>query len=361
VAGVRRCAHPLQRGLGWFFGRVYVRGGRYACYDQSRYLTRHPTPAQRAVGFDWSLYQVMLDDRERVRAYRRDIEATVRGRTVLEIGPGPTAVFTRIAAESGAALVVAVEANAWVAGEARRRVRRFGSRVDVLARHTDDLDPAEVAGRRHFDVLVVESYHAIAGQEGVVETLQRLRDRGFTFGEVISRGFSTYVAPSAAPVSGPMTAVERVAMGWPASRRTADTAMARRPSSLHGDMARIASRRLAPAQLWQQSDFETGAGLMTAASLTFDVDRAGDYAGLQFSNRLHFHHEVLDTSTTPTSWGVFFVPLPIVHPTAGQGRRSFPGRPAVLTLSTRLPDPGGSATVELRVELAGRRSAPRRL
>lgn len=359
MAGVRRCAHPLQRGLGWVFGRLYVRGARYACYDQSRYLARHPTPAQRAVGFDWALYQVMLGDRDRIRAYRRDIEATVHGKTVLEIGPGPTAVFTRIAAESGAELVVAVEANAWVAGEARRRVRRFGSRVEVLARHSDDLDPAEVAGRRHFDVLVVESYHAIAGQEGVVETLQRLRANGFTFGKVISRGFSTYVAPSAAPVSGRMTAAERVAMGWPATRGSADTAMALRPCSLHGDMSRIGSRRLAPAQLWQQTDFEAGAGLVTAASLTFDIERAEDYAGLQFSNHFHFHHGVLDTATTPTSWGVFFVPLPVVA--AAGPQRSSPAGRAVLTLSTRLPDPGHSATVELRAELAGRHSAPRRL
>ena len=361
MSNVRRCVRPVQRALGRAFDLLYVNGSRYVCYNQTRYLTKHPTPKLRAVGFDWTLYEVMAGERARVSAYRRDIEATVRGKTVLEIGAGPTAVFTRIAAESGAALVVSVEANAWVADEARRWVRRFGSRVEVLARHTDDLDPAEVAGRRHFDVLVVESYHAIAGQEGVVETLQRLRDHGFTFGEVISRGFSTYVAPSVAPVSGPMTTVERVAMGWPASRRRADTAMARRTSSLHGDMSRIASRRLAPAQLWQQTDFETGGGLMTAASLTFDIDRAEDYAGLQFSNRLHFHHEVLDTGTTPTSWGVFFVPLPIVDPAAERGRRSLPAGPAVLTLSTRLPDPGGSATVELRAELAGRRSAPRRL
>ena len=48
-------------------------------------------------------------------------------------------------------------------------------------------------------MLVVESYHAIAGQEGVVETLRRLRDNGFTFTEVISRGFSTLVAPPPPP------------------------------------------------------------------------------------------------------------------------------------------------------------------
>jgi hypothetical protein len=352
VAGVRRCAGPLQRALGWLFGRLYVRGGRYACYDQSRYLARHPTPAQRAVGFDWSLYQVMLGDRERVRAYRRDIEATVRGKTVLEIGPGPTAVFTRIAAESGAALVVSVEANAWVADEARRWVRRFASRVEVLARHTDDLDPAEVAGRRHFDVLVVESYHAIAGQEGVVETLQRLRDNGFSFTQVISRGFSTQVAPSAPPDSARMTAAERWAMGWPAGRRRADVAMTGRVSSSHGDLTRIASRRLAPWQLWQQADFEAGAESTTVTSLSFVVDRAEDYAGIQFSNRFHFHGEDLDTATTPTSWGVSFVPLPVMGAASG---------PARFTLSTRLPDPGRSAAVELRAELAGLRSVPRRL
>ena len=276
----------------------------------------------------------------------------MRGKTVLEIGPGPTAVFTRIAADAGAELVVAVEASAWVAAEARRRVRSYGSRVVVLTRHSDDLEAAELGGRRHFDVLVVESYHAIASQEGVVETLTRLRDKGFTFTEVISRGFSTYVAPSAAPVSAPMTAAERLAMGWPATSRRADVAMAQRTSSLHGDMSRIASRRLAPAQLWQQADFETGGGLTTATSLTFDIDRAEDYAGVQFFNRFHFHHEDLDTGTTPTSWGVYFVPLPI--PGAGAGRASF-------TLSTRLPDPGRSATVELRAELDGLRSTPRRL
>ena len=266
----------------------------------------------------------MAGERARVRAYRHDIEATVRGKTVLEIGPGPTAVFTQIAAEAGAELVVAVEANAWVATEARRRVRRFGSRVVVLARHTDDLGAAELGGRRHFDVLVVESYHAIASQEGVVETLERLRGNGFSFTEVISRGFSTYVAPSAAPVSGPMTAVERWAMGWPAGRRRADAAMALRTSSLHGDMARIASCRLASPQLWQQADFESGIGLTTVTPLTFVVARAEDYAGLQFFNRFHFHHEDLDTGTTPTSWGVYFVPLPISA--LRQGRRRSPRR-----------------------------------
>ena len=91
---------------------------------------------------------------------------------------------------------------------------------------------------------------------------------------------------------------------------------------------------------------------MTVTSLTFEIDRAEDYAGVQFFNRFHFHHEDLDTGITPTSWGVYFVPLPILG--AGAGRGSF-------MLSTWLPDPGRSATVELRAELDGLRSTQRRL
>ncbi|HEY5787380.1 MAG TPA: hypothetical protein VIT65_21660 [Microlunatus sp.] len=361
MSNVRRCVRLGQRALGRAFDLLYVNGTRYACYDQTAYLTKHPTPELRAVGFDWTLYEVMAGERDRVRTYRHDIEATVRGKTVLEIGPGPTAVFTQIAAEAGAELVVAVEASPWVATEARRRVRRFGNRVVVLARHTDDLSAAELGGRRHFDVLVVESYHAIASQEGVVETLQRLRENGFTFTEVISRGFSTYVAPSVAPVSGPMTGIERWAMGWPAGRRRADAAMEVRTSSLHGDMTRIASYRLASSQLWQRADFESVPDLLTVTPLTFVVARAEDYAGLQFFNRFHFHHEDLDTGTTPTSWGVYFVPLPIVGAAAEPAPFSPAAGPALFILSTRLPDPGRSATVELRAELAGHPSAALRL
>ena len=133
----------------------------YVCYNQTRYLTKNPTPKLRAVGFDWTLYEVMAGERARVSAYRRDIEATVRGKTVLEIGAGPTAVFTRIAAESGAALVVSVEANAWVADEARRWVRRFGSRVEVLAAYLDDLDPAE-SSPREFCLRAPDCWFALA-------------------------------------------------------------------------------------------------------------------------------------------------------------------------------------------------------
>ena len=129
-------AQSGQRLIGRLFDALYVAGGRYAVYDQSRYVEAHRTPEKRATGFDWTLYQVMVSDQARVGAYRKDIEARVAGRTVLEVGPGPHAALTIIAAEAGAASILSIEANGWAAEEARRRVRRFGDRVRIVAGHT---------------------------------------------------------------------------------------------------------------------------------------------------------------------------------------------------------------------------------
>lgn len=342
----------IQRAIGRLFDRVYVNGDRYCCVDQTPYVDEHSTPDQRAVGFDWALYQVMIDDEARVEAYRRDIEALVPGRTVLEIGPGPAALLTRIAAEAGAAEIVSLEANEWASGEARRRTSQYRDRVRLVTRHSDDVVIEDTGGRTHFDVLLLECYHAIGSQERVVETVNALRRRGFSFDTVISRGFRTVVAPAAAPVSGPMSSVERLLLGWPMNRAKADAAMVRRFSSLHGDMDLISSRCLAPARCWQSADLQDATEVDTAQTLTFELRRAQDYAGLQFSNVFDFHTGELDTGATPTHWGAYFVPLPVAHDRVG---------PATLTLTTRCLDPARPSLVELHVELAGVDSEPLRL
>ena len=340
-------AQAGQRVLGRLFDLLYVAGRRYAVYNQSRYVEAHRTPDERATGFDWTLYQVMVSDQARVGAYRKDIETLVAGKRVLEVGPGPHAALTIIAAEAGAGSILSIEANSWAAAEARRRVRRFGDRVRVVAGHTDQVGDRVVEGSRHFDVLLIECYHAIASQEQVVETISSLRRRGWSFDMVISKGFTTFVAPAGGPRSGRMTRLERVAMGWPSARAAADAAMAERWSSLHGDMTEVASERLAPAEAWQWCDFEGSGQLSTAESLQFSIDQVERFAGLQFFNHFHFHHGHLDTGTTPTDWGVYFVPISLDLPLS---RRTDRGE---LVLHTRQPDPEHPSVVELAVELDG--------
>ena len=60
----------------------------------------------------------MLRDQARIGAYRRDIFATVPGKRVLEIGPGPAAVLSRLCLAAGAASVISVEGDPWVAEQA---------------------------------------------------------------------------------------------------------------------------------------------------------------------------------------------------------------------------------------------------
>lgn len=348
LRGVRQ---PPQRFLGWLFDRVWVEGGRYGCYNQQPYLTEYATARERRTGFDWTLYQVMLSDHARIAPYRRDIEATVPGRTVLEIGPGPAAVLTRIAVEAGAKKIIAVDGNPWAAEAAARRLRRDGvpeSRAKVVAAYSDDLTQEHTDGLRHFDVLILETYHAIASQEQVIETIASLRALGFSFDKVISRGFTTYVAPARAPRPRDMTAVERALMRWPARADAAAAAMRSHSSSLHGDVPLISSLLLAEPQTWQRCDLENGEPATTATELVFELTDAGTYGGLLFWNDFWFHGEMLNTLDTPTCWGVFFVPLPIALPAGTET--------TTLRLATEEIRPQEPSALRLRASVGDRTS-----
>ena len=345
-----------QRFVGWLFYRLYVRGGRYACYNQTTQLNRYPSAPARSTGFDWLLFQVMISDRVRVAAYRRDIVRGVEGRRVLEIGPGPVALLTMLAVHAGARQVISVEGNARVARSAARRLRgarQTDSRVRVIAKFSDDLTAADVDGDQHFDVLLVESYHSIAAQERVAETIAILREHGFSFDTVISRGFVTYVAPAAAPPTEPLTRPERIGLGWPGRADRAAAAMRTAPSTVHGDHRFIDSLRLDRGQEWQRCDFEASGEVATAGELSFVVEETDRFAGLLFWNALLFHGEVLDTGHTSTGWGVFFLPTPV-------GPSGSP-RSGPVVLHTTVPDAREPSAVVLTAEVAGIRSKPVRL
>src|SRR3712207_2163217 len=203
--------------MGLWFARCYIEGGRYACYNESADERRRSTAAERRTGFDWLLFQLMLSDQARFGAYRRDVAATVPGKRVLEIGPGPAAVLSRLCLDAGAASLISVEGDLWVAEQAERRLlreRRYDNRWRIVPTMSTDLVVDDVGGNAHFDVLVLEVYDTIACREHVIETIADLRSRGFSFDAVISRGFETWAGPTAAPPARPLTRAERLMFGW---------------------------------------------------------------------------------------------------------------------------------------------------
>lgn len=346
----RRLLGPVQRAMGVWFSRRYVEGGRYACYNQTADEKRRSTATERRTGFDWLLFQLMLSDRARLDAYRRDIAAVVPGKRVLEVGPGPATVLSRLCLDAGAASVVSVEGDPWVAEQAGRRLlreRRYADRWRIFPALSTDLTVDDVGGDPRFGVLVLEVYDTIACQEHVVETVNDLRQRGFSFDAVISRGFETWAGPAAAPPVGSLTRAERLLFGWGAGSdaHVERQLRQRRRSTLHGDLALIERLRLAPPKVWQTADFETTEPAHTEPVLTFDLDDPRRYGGFLLHNRFLFRNGVLDTSTTSTHWGVYFVPLPL-PPDAISGT-------ARLTLRTAVADPARPSSFALQAEAAG--------
>ena len=337
----------------WFFRR-YVEGGRYACYNETADEKRRSTAAERRTGFDWLLFELMLRDRARIDAYRRDIVATVPGKRVLEIGPGPAAVLSRLCLDAGAASVTSVEGDSWVAKQAERRLLReqqHAGRWRIVPALSTDLSVDDVDNDPDFDVLVLEVYDTIACREHVVETVANLRQRGFSFDAVVSRGFETWAAPTAAPPAKPLTRTERLLLGWGAwSVSRAERQMQNQRSTLHGDLNLIENLRLASAKAWQTADLETAEPARTVATLTFDLADPDRYGGFLFHNRLLFHNGVLDTSATSTHWGVFFAPLSLPQDVVSDARR--------ITLRTVVADPTRPSSFILQAEAVGKTSAP---
>ena len=349
----RRLLGPAQRAMGLWFSRRYIEGERYACYNQTADEKRRASAAERRTGFDWLLFQVMLSDRPRIDAYRRDIVAAVPGKRVLEVGPGPAAVLSRLCLAAGAASVVSVEGDPWVAEHAGLRLLRerwYAGRWRVIPKLSTDLTVDDAGGDPHFDVLVLEAYDTIASQEHVVETVTDLRRRGFSFDAVISRGFETWVGPTSAPPAEPLTRAERVLLGWgTGSVGSAQRQFRQRRSTLHGDLGLIEGLRLAPPKVWQTADFETTEPARTESVLSFDLSNPGSYDGFIFHNRFLFRKGVLDTSATSTHWGVYFAPLAL-----SQAAINAAGH---VNLRTTVIDPSRPSSFTLQAEAAGTTSA----
>ena len=332
-----------------WFSRRYIEGGRYACYNQTADEERRASAVERRTGFDWLLFQVMLSDRARIEAYRLDIAAEVAGKRVLEVGPGPAAVLSQICLDAGAASMVSVEGDPWVAEHAERRLlreRRYTGRWRVIPKLSTELTLDDVDGDPHFDVLVLEAYDTIASQEHVVETVTDLRRRGFSFDAVISRGFETWAGPASAPPAKPLTRAERVLLGWgvgPVDR--AERQFRQRRSTLHGDLGLIEGLRLAPPKAWQSADLETTDPARTESVLSFDLGDPGRYGGFLFHNRFLFRTGVLDTSITSTHWGVYFAPLPLSLAAIKEAGH--------VNLRTTVVDPSRPSSFTLQAEASG--------
>lgn len=122
-------------------------------------------------------HDAMLADHARNAAYRQAIEAAVQGKNVLDIGTG-SGLLAMIAARAGAKRVVACEMNAMMAETAKRIIAANGltDRIEVHSCHSSELDRQTLCPEG-FDVVVSEIFSANVLGEGVLQSLEHVREK----------------------------------------------------------------------------------------------------------------------------------------------------------------------------------------
>lgn len=199
-------------------------GARLAAYvaPQNLEIEFWPSVGEYFI-YDELLYHAMTHDEGRTSAYRRAIAASVRGKTVVEIGTGADAVLARHCVEEGAERVYAIEMLDSAYEQARATVSRLGldGRIVLLKGSSTAIELPEKV-----DVCVSELIGTIGSSEGVIPVLNDarrfLKDRGamiprrsITRAAAVSLPGASAIEPRFTPVTRHYAGKVFEAVGYP--------------------------------------------------------------------------------------------------------------------------------------------------
>lgn len=141
--------------------------------------------------YDDLVYSAMATDRSRNARYAEAFRRFLPGQTVVEVGPGPYAVLSRLAIAAGAKRVYAIEINPEIAERARQTLARHGleERVSVITG-----DAAEVCLPEQVDWCISEIVGSIGGSEGAAAILNAVRRRLKSPQKMLPRRSETLIA-----------------------------------------------------------------------------------------------------------------------------------------------------------------------
>ncbi len=257
------------------------------------------------------IHRRMLSDTPRVEGYRAAIASVVKpGHKVLDAGTG-SGVLAALAALAGAEKVYAVD-GAEILAQAEEVFERSGV-ADRVQAIRGDFGQVELPTK--VDVIVTETFGALALAEGAVDDLAACVDRNLAEGgQVIPFRIDFYVAPVGsadlrAEALGAFDAVPGVDLSALAE------AAAHRAITLQAKPEAL----LAEGALVARLPFPTG-GNGFDGEVAFDLPDDGEVQGLLAWYDLQLAHDVVlgtGPDAPPTHWGQCFLPLP-VHPAAGK-------------------------------------------
>lgn len=146
--------------------------------------------------FDDFLYDLMARDSVRNEAYQQVLAEKIRGKTVVEIGPGDRLVLTLMAAEAGAAKIYAIEMGEEAYQKAQVLVADKGltEQIELIHGLSDEVELPE-----QVDVCLSEIIGTIGNGEGATRHLQDAKRFLKPSGTMIPEGIVTWLTPVQKP------------------------------------------------------------------------------------------------------------------------------------------------------------------
>ena len=164
-------------------------------YTRKRRVELWPSVAEFFV-YDDLLYRAMAQHEERNEKYLRAFQKTLPGKTVLEIGPGPEAILSRLCIKAGAKKVYAIECFKESYEKAQHKVRMLGLEDRIIVLHAD---VREASLPEKVDFCISEIVGSIGGSEGSAQLINHVRQFLLRPSNMIPRRSITKIAAVTLP------------------------------------------------------------------------------------------------------------------------------------------------------------------
>ncbi|KMK66291.1 non-ribosomal peptide synthetase [Puniceibacterium sp. IMCC21224] len=254
--------------------------------------------------YDDVVYQAMAGDRGRNARYAEGFQRHLPGQTVLEVGPGPYAILSRMAIEAGARHVYAIEINPEIADRARAAVIEAGmqDRITVLTGDATELVLPEPA-----DWCISEIVGGIGGSEGAAAILNGVRANLSHPENMLPRSSVTRIAAVDLPMSQIDPGFSSVAADY--VRRIFE--QRGRPFDLRLCLRRFdRDRLLSSSDVFENLNFTHEMTLEGAHDISLDVLRDGHMSGFVLWLTMDVGaNRGIDVLSDTSSWLPVYVPL----------------------------------------------------
>ena len=275
----------------------------------SKQVLRLPFPylVDHHASWDETVYQMLVRDSVRNEVYRKVIEASVRDRVVVEIGPGSRLFLTQLCVAAGARKIYAIEANrdAYERGLVLAETLGLGEQLTLIHGHSTEVELPELG-----EVCVSEIIGSIGNAEGAAYFLHDIRRLLVDDAVMIPQSCKTWISPVERPSQlYPNHATEELVRSFtPSMSDTFGHEIELTRYKIH-NIPRASL--LAPEQLFEELDFQRAEPPRSLErQLRFVAARNGMFNGLLLWIHLEVGAGQIIDTFDDTSWAPVHVTLP---------------------------------------------------